>query len=109
MTDADLLRRRGSFVRTLRAVLGSFFGVRRGADLDRDQRELNPLHVVVAGIVVAALIVLVAWRKFRRPPTQLPPDPRLRPPFDPMAGGFPVPPLPGQKVPGPPRLETTNA
>lgn len=59
MTDADLLRRRGSFGRTLRAVLGSFFGVRRGADLDRDQRELNPLHVVVAGIVAAVLFVLL--------------------------------------------------
>ena len=71
--------------------------------------DVRSIALVVAGIVVAALIVFVAWRKFRRPPTQLPPDPRLRPPFDPMAGGFPVPPLPGQKVPGPPRLETTNA
>ena len=60
------VRRKGSFVRTLRAVGGSFFGVRKAADLDRDASELNPLHLVIAGIVaaalfVAALIALVSW------------------------------------------------
>jgi hypothetical protein len=66
VSDADLVRRRGSFSRTLRAVAGSFFGVRRAADLDRDQRELNPVHVVVAGVLsalvfVLLLVVLVRW------------------------------------------------
>ena len=66
MSDAELVQRRGSFTRTLRAVAGSFFGVRRAADLERDQRELNPVHVVVAGIVAALvfvllLVVLVRW------------------------------------------------
>jgi DUF2970 family protein len=59
-------RRRASPVRTLLAVVWSFFGVRKGEDLERDVRELNPLHVVVAALVVAAafvcaLVALVHW------------------------------------------------
>jgi hypothetical protein len=66
MTDVELIRRKASLGRTARAVLGSFFGVRRGADLDRDQAELNPVHVAVAGIAAAslfviALVLLVRW------------------------------------------------
>jgi hypothetical protein len=59
-------RRRPSPLRTLLAVVWSFFGVRKSKDLERDLRELNPLHVVVAGLIVAALFVgalvaLVQW------------------------------------------------
>ena len=55
-----------SFARTLRAVGGSFFGVRKSKDLERDVQELNPLHIVIAGIAAAAifvtaLVVLVNW------------------------------------------------
>ncbi|HZF78862.1 MAG TPA: DUF2970 domain-containing protein [Rubrivivax sp.] len=60
------IRRRGSFLQTLRAVGWSFFGVRRGADHEQDVAQLNPLHVVVVGVVLAALFVvgllwLVGW------------------------------------------------
>jgi len=60
------VRRKASIGRTLQAVGWSFFGVRKASDLERDTSELNPLHVVVAGVVVAAvfvgaLIVLVKW------------------------------------------------
>ncbi len=72
MTDADdttlrsAVRRKGSLGRTLLAVFWSFFGVRKSRDLERDAGELNPLHVVIAGIVAAAifviaLVVLVQW------------------------------------------------
>ena len=59
-------RRKPSLRRTLLAVLWSFFGVRKGKDLERDVSELNPLHVVIAGVLVAALFVgllyvLVQW------------------------------------------------
>ena len=59
-------RPRPSLRRTLLAVVWSFFGVRKSKDLERDMRELNPLHLVVAGILVAALFVgvliaLVNW------------------------------------------------
>ena len=58
--------RRGSFLQTMRAVGGSVFGVRRGADHERDVQRLNPVHVVIAGIVgaalfVTALVLLVRW------------------------------------------------
>jgi hypothetical protein len=59
-------RRAAAPLRTLLAVVWSFFGVRKSKDLERDLRELNPLHVVLAGLVVAALFVaalvaLVQW------------------------------------------------
>ena len=66
---ADLraaVRRKASPWRTLQAVLWSFFGVRKSRDLERDVSELNPLHIVIAGVIAAAvfvtlLIVLVNW------------------------------------------------
>jgi hypothetical protein len=68
-SDGDLraaVRRKASPLRTLQAVAWSFFGVRKGRDLERDAVELNPLHLVVAGVIVAALFVaalvaLVSW------------------------------------------------
>nr|WP_316640696.1 DUF2970 domain-containing protein [uncultured Roseateles sp.] len=51
--------RRGSFLQTLRAVAWSFFGVRRGAGYEEDVAKLNPVHVVIAGVIGAALFVLV--------------------------------------------------
>jgi hypothetical protein len=59
-------RRPASFKRTLLAVLWSFFGVRKAKDLERDVSELNPLHVVIVGVIVAAVFVgalfmLVQW------------------------------------------------
>jgi hypothetical protein len=60
------MRRKGSLLRTVRAVGWSFFGVRKSRDLERDAGELNPLHIVIVGVVVAALfvaalVVLVNW------------------------------------------------
>ena len=59
-------RRKASLRRTLLAVVWSFFGVRKAKDLERDVSELNPLHVVIAGVVgalvfICALVVLVGW------------------------------------------------
>ena len=56
----------GTFLQTARAVAWSFFGVRRAVDLERDAQQLNPVHVVVGGVLgaallVAALVWLVRW------------------------------------------------
>lgn len=51
--------RKGTFWQTVRAVAWSFFGVRRSADFGQDVAKLNPVHVIIAGIVGAALFVLV--------------------------------------------------
>jgi amino acid transporter len=60
------LQRRGSFLQTMGAVAWSFFGVRRSADYAQDVQKLNPVHVVIAGIVgallfIAVLVLLVRW------------------------------------------------
>ena len=70
MTKGDVVahagRRKAAPLRTLLAVAWSFFGVRKAKDLERDASELNPVHVVIAGVLVAALFVgaliaLVNW------------------------------------------------
>ncbi len=66
---ADLraaVQRRGSFLQTLRAVAWSFFGVRKSAEYEKDISQLNPVHVIIAGVLAAVvfvggLIVLVNW------------------------------------------------
>lgn len=47
-----------SFARTVKAVLWSFFGVRKGRDHEADA-QLNPLHVIVAAVIAAAVLVAV--------------------------------------------------
>ena len=62
----DVLARKASLGQTMRAVAWSFFGVRRRADYEADVNKLNPVHVVVAGILggiafIAVLVVTVQW------------------------------------------------
>ena len=57
-SDVPPSPRRGSLLRTVRAVAWSFFGVRKSRDLERDVSELKPLHVIVVGVAVAAMFVL---------------------------------------------------
>jgi hypothetical protein len=49
----------GSLLRTFKAVAWSFFGVRKASEYEKDVNQLNPVHVIVAGVVAAALFVLV--------------------------------------------------
>lgn len=50
-------RSSAGFWQTLRAILWSFFGVRRRSDYERDAAQLNPVAVIVAGLMAAALFV----------------------------------------------------
>jgi len=68
MTDdlRDASQRKGSFVQTLKAVAWSFFGVRKSSDYAQDVAKINPVHVIVAGVLAAVLFVvglvlLVRW------------------------------------------------
>lgn len=45
-------------LRVLRAVLWSFFGVRRRADVGRDLEGVQPFTVVILGVLVAAVFVV---------------------------------------------------
>jgi hypothetical protein len=49
---------KSSFLRLLKAVFWSFFGVRRRRDLESDA-SLNPLHLIAAGVIGAALFIVV--------------------------------------------------
>ena len=58
--------RKGSLLQTFRAVAWSFFGVRRSADHAQDVANVNPVHLVIVGILsaalfVVALVLLVQW------------------------------------------------
>ncbi|WP_280154537.1 DUF2970 domain-containing protein [Piscinibacter sp. XHJ-5] len=62
----DAVRRKGSFLQTLRAVAWSFFGVRKSAEYEKDVSQLNPVHVIIAGVIgavlfIVLLVVLVNW------------------------------------------------
>ncbi|MEY3982420.1 MAG: hypothetical protein RLZZ281_1289 [Pseudomonadota bacterium] len=50
--------RKPNLLQTISAVLWSFFGVRKGRDHDRDMAQLNPVHVVITGVVLGLLFVL---------------------------------------------------
>jgi hypothetical protein len=58
--------RPASPLQTFRAVAWSFFGIRRSTGHAQDMQKLNPVHVVVAGVIsaavfVLALVLLVRW------------------------------------------------
>lgn len=47
-----------TFLQTLAAVLWSFFGVRKGKNHSEDMQKLNPVHVIVVGLLAAAGFVI---------------------------------------------------
>ena len=62
----DAVQRKAPVLQTLRAVAWSFIGIRKGNEYRKDVSQLNPVHVVLAGIAAAAvfvvaLVVLVNW------------------------------------------------
>ena len=50
--------RRAGFWATVKAVLWSFVGIRKRSDYQRDAAELNPVAVVVAGVLGGVIFVL---------------------------------------------------
>ena len=68
MTDDinKLARRKLNFFQTMKAVAWGFFGVRKGKGYDEDISSLNPVHLIIAGIIaavvfVAGLIMIARW------------------------------------------------
>lgn len=55
----DAVKRKMSFWQTLRAVFWSFIGLRKGSEHERDMASLNPVHVIIAGLIGAAIFVAV--------------------------------------------------
>jgi hypothetical protein len=58
MSAHETTPRKGSLLHAFRAVAWSFFGIRKGSEYEKDVTQLKPVHVVVAGVVAAALFVL---------------------------------------------------
>lgn len=52
------VKREMSFGATVKAVLWSFFGVRKNSAYESDTQKLNPLHVVIAGVLAAVIFVI---------------------------------------------------
>lgn len=61
MTDElkQAAQRKASFGATMKAVFWSFFGVRKRKDYESDAARLNPVHVIIAGILGAVIFVTV--------------------------------------------------
>lgn len=52
-------RRKASFGATMKAVCWSFFGVRKGKDYASDSANLNPVYVIIAGLIGAVIFISV--------------------------------------------------
>jgi hypothetical protein len=46
-----------SFLYAMKAVVWSFFGLRRKSDFEKDQVKLNPVHFIIAGVLGAMIFV----------------------------------------------------
>jgi hypothetical protein len=64
--NVPVYQRKGSIFRTIKAVMWSFVGLRTRGDYEQDVTKLNPVHILVAGLVgvfvfVGSLILLATW------------------------------------------------
>ena len=50
-------QRKASFWATMKAVFWSFSGIRKRSDYERDSTSLNPVYVVIAGLIGVALFI----------------------------------------------------
>jgi hypothetical protein len=55
----ELAGRKLNFFQTLKAVAWGFFGVRKGKGYSEDISSLNPVHLILAGIIAAVVFVVV--------------------------------------------------
>jgi len=50
--------RKLNFFQTLKAIFWGALGIRKGAGYTDDAARLNPVHVIVAGLIAAVLFVV---------------------------------------------------
>jgi len=51
-------QRKGSLLRTVRAVAWSLIGLRKGSEYQQDVEKLNPIHIIVVGLIAVFLLVI---------------------------------------------------
>ena len=59
MTMSDSQRQHAGLLAAFKAVSASFFGVRGRKAHEQDFARLNPVHVILVGLALAAAFVLV--------------------------------------------------
>ena len=52
-------KRKASFLATMKAVLWSFLGIRKKSAYEQDAAQLNPVHVIIAGLIGAAIFISI--------------------------------------------------
>ena len=58
MQESDkVTQRKASFGATMKAVFWSFFGIRKRSDYEKDSASLNPIHVIIAGLIGVLLFI----------------------------------------------------
>ena len=62
----QLAQRKLNFFQTLKAIAWAMFGVRKGSGYQEDIAKLNPVHLVIAGLLfgvlfVTGLLTIVGW------------------------------------------------
>ena len=62
----QLTQRKLNFFQTLKAIAWAMFGVRKGSGYQEDIAKLNPVHLVIAGLLfgvlfVTGLLTIVSW------------------------------------------------
>jgi hypothetical protein len=50
-------KQKASFMYSMKAVIWSFFGLRRKKDFDQDGARLDPFHVIIAALIGVALFI----------------------------------------------------
>lgn len=58
-TSTSATQRKMSFFSTLKAVFWSFLGIRKKSDYEKDAAKLNPIHVVIAGLIGAGIFITI--------------------------------------------------
>ncbi len=53
----ELSQRKLNFFQTMKAIACAMFGVRKGSGYQEDISKLNPVHLVVAGVVCGVIFV----------------------------------------------------
>ncbi len=53
------IQRKMAFAATMKAVFWSFFGVRKKSDYEQDAVQLNPIHVIIAGVIGAFIFIMI--------------------------------------------------
>ena len=53
----ELSQRKLNFFQTLKAISWAMFGVRKGSGYQEDMTKLNPVHLIIAGLLCGVLFV----------------------------------------------------